>query len=226
MQIAVSEGQNVTKDEPLATLSNIPLQSEYEDLRAKLALASDRTNVAHLQYTDYGTALKEREQLTAQVQQAGEMHTALELKSPIAGTVVTPKVQDLLGLYLKEGSPVLEIADLSAVRARIYISEYDLSKISIPAPARIQLDGELRRWQGKTTAIASRPTEMDPRLVRTENLSGMNQPHFYLVEILVQNPGSRLRPGMSGVARIYGKRRSVAGMGWEAIADFWSRKLW
>jgi len=35
-----------------------------------------------------------------------------------------------------------------------------------------------------------------------------------------------LRPGMTGLARIYGPRRSVAGILLEKLRSFWGRKLW
>jgi putative peptide zinc metalloprotease protein len=226
VQIYVEEGQKIAVGTPLALLQNLPLQSEYEDLRAKLVLASDRANAASFHYADYGSALKEREQLTAQVHQLSEMNVALELTSPISGTVVTPKVRDLLGSYLTAGSQVLEVADLSSLRARIYISEYDLNKIKPGARARLQLEGLLRKWAAQAVYVAARPVEMDPRLSSESELKGLNPPHYYLVDLQVNNPNLALRPGMTGIARVYGERRSLAGMAAESITNFWGRKFW
>jgi putative peptide zinc metalloprotease protein len=225
-RLYVKEGESVVAGTPLAELSNIPLQSDYQNMRAKLLLASDRANAASLHYADYGPAVKEREQLSAQVAQLGEMNSALQLMSPIAGTVLTSKVQDLLGTYLPSGTELLEVADTSSLRARIYISEYNLSKITLGAAARLQLDGQFRRTEGVTSAIAVIPSKLDARLVSADQLKIANAPHFYQVDIVVQNPENRMRPGMLGMARIYGQRRSLAGMIGESVKDFWSRKLW
>jgi hypothetical protein len=54
----------------------------------------------------------------------------------------------------------------------------------------------------------------------------MNPPHFYFVDLFVEEPGLTLKPGMIGVARVYGKRRSLLGLGWNLVTDFWGRKLW
>jgi putative peptide zinc metalloprotease protein len=226
VQLFAEEGQKVAAGAPLALLQNLPLQSEYEDLRAKLVLAADRANSAAVHYADYGSALKEREQLAAQVHQMSVMNVALELSSPISGTVVTPQVRDLLGTYLTAGSQVLEVADTSTLRARIYVSEYDLYRIKVGASARIQVLGLLGKWDAQTVYVAARPVEMDPRLSGESELKGMTPPHYYLVDLQVNNATSALRPGMTGNARVYGGRRSLAGMAAESVVNFWGRKLW
>ena len=189
-------------------------------------MASERANAASLQYLDYGTALKEREHLEAQFQQLSEMDAALHLTSPISGTVVSPRVRDMLGTYLHSGGELLEIADLTSLRARIYISEYDLSKIQPGAEARVLIEGVLGKRDSQAAFIAPQPTEMDPRLIGEARLLGLNPPHFYLVDLTVPNRDMALRPGMAGLARVYGRKRSLLGMAWEAVSNFWGRKLW
>ena len=54
----------------------------------------------------------------------------------------------------------------------------------------------------------------------------MNPPHFYVVDMEVDNPEGVLKPGMTGVARVYGRRRSVLGLVWEMVSDFFGRKIW
>jgi hypothetical protein len=57
-------------------------------------------------------------------------------------------------------------------------------------------------------------------------LRGMNPPHFYVVDLLVQNPEAILKPGMTGIARVYGQRRSLLGLSLETGLDFLGRKVW
>jgi hypothetical protein len=47
-----------------------------------------------------------------------------------------------------------------------------------------------------------------------------------VADLLVNNPDGSLRPGMTGTARIYGKRRSLAGMAWQEVKNFVDRKVW
>ena len=224
--VFVKEGQRVTAGAPLATLRNLVLQSDFEQTRAKLLMASERAKAASLHYVDYGSTLKEHEQLVSELQQLSLKNAELQLTSPISGLVITPRVQDLLGSYVMEGQEILTVADLSALRARIYISEYDLFRVQDSALATLEVGGTLKKWRAQTVSIAPKPTEMDPNIQGSSNLKGTNPPHFYLVDLLVPNPDSTLKPGMTGYARIYGQHRSAFGAAWRSISNFLGRKLW
>ena len=225
-QLDAEEGQRVARGETLATLRNLPLESDFEDTKTNLLLAGDRAKAASLHYSDFGQALKEREGLAGQFRQISAMDSKLEVTSPIAGTVVTPRVHEFLGTYLKEGQELLEVADLSSLRARIYISEYDLYKVRQSTNGRLMVQGLFKTWPAQIVSIAARPTEIDERLTGKVELRGMNPPHFYIVDLVVQNIDGTLKPGMAGVARIYGQRSSLFGLAWETFSNFWGRKLW
>ncbi len=225
-EVDVREGQSVVAGERLVRLENAPIESDYEGARSLLAVASDRAAAASLHYTGLGTALHERENLGAQLQQARERRAALEIQSPISGIVVSPRVQDLLGSTLAPGQVILEVADVGELRARIYISEWDMNKIRTGADAKIRVDGFVTGWDGRVNRIGSEPAEISQGLSGESNLNGVTPFHYYLADITVANAEGKLRPGMTGLARIYGKRRNLAGVIWEGIRDFWGRKLW
>jgi hypothetical protein len=67
---------------------------------------------------------------------------------------------------------------------------------------------------------------MDPGLEEQVQYKGLQPPNFYLVDLLAANPEGILRPGMAGTARIYGRRRSIAGFAWEEVSNFLGRKVW
>jgi hypothetical protein len=46
------------------------------------------------------------------------------------------------------------------------------------------------------------------------------------VDLLVVNLGKQLKPGMIGTARIYGARRSLAGLMAREAFNFFARKMW
>jgi putative peptide zinc metalloprotease protein len=224
--LSVHEGQQVAAGATVAGLRNLPLQSESEGSQARFQQAADRANAAALRYADYGPAVKERDQFAAESLQLSARAANLQVTSPIAGTVTTRQPQDRLGSYLPEGAEILEVADLSHLRARIYISEYDLSKIRPRADARLHVQGLPRKWDAVVVDIAVNPTEMDPNLLANSQLKGLHPPHFYFVDLQVANLENVLKPGMTGLARVYGERRSLAGLAWETIHNSWSRKLW
>jgi putative peptide zinc metalloprotease protein len=225
-QLNAREGQRVDQGALLATLRDLPLQSDLEHAQANLSMASERARAASLHYAEYGPALKVRERLSDKLQEVSQKDAALQISSPIAGTVITPRLQDLVGTYLNEGQELLEVADLSKLRARIYVSEYDMHNIEKAAKARLQVQGMFKTWAAQIASIAPRPSELDTSLSGKVELQGMNPPHFYVVDIYVDNSEGVLKPGMTGVARVYGRRRSALGLVWETVSDFFGRKIW
>lgn len=225
-QIDVREGEQVKLGEQLAVLRNLALQSEYERTRTQLQVSADRAKAASQHYSGYGAALREQQELGEQLNQVSQRHAELELFSHISGTVVTPRVQDLAGSYLTEGSEVMEVADFSKLRARIYVSEYDLQKVRLGASVGVLVPGKWRMQAGNVEAISANAVEMDPELTDVSNLKGMTPPHFYLVDLILENPKGELKPGLVGLGRIYGRRRTTWGLAWEDISRFLGRKLW
>ncbi len=112
------------------------------------------------------------------------------------------------------------------MRARIYVSEYDLYKCHVGAAARVQIDGFFAIHDAKAQSITQAPWELDPSFNEANKLKGLNPPNFYLVDLVLNNPDGRLKPGMTGLARIYGERISIAGLCWEGISHFVARKVW
>jgi len=66
----------------------------------------------------------------------------------------------------------------------------------------------------------------DASLMDQTKFKGLRPPQFYAVEIPVSDKGGALKPGMTGTARIYGQRRSVAGFAIETLKVVLGRKLW
>jgi multidrug efflux pump subunit AcrA (membrane-fusion protein) len=88
-----------------------------------------------------GAAIQERNQVATQNESLAAQAEHLTLLAPISGVVLTPRLADREGTYLPEGSVLAEIADLSVMRARIYVSEYDISKVKAGADVRASVEG-------------------------------------------------------------------------------------
>ena len=63
-------------------------------------------------------------------------------------------------------------------------------------------------------------------MIDLTKFTGMRPPTFYQIDLWANNPDGKLKPGMTGTARIYGQRRSLAGLAYREIADFLGRKIW
>ena len=224
--VYAAEGQYVAAGAPLLELRNLPLEAKVSRTDAEYATATKRATAAILHFRDEGATAADRDRLGAERTELLSAAANLNLRSPISGTVLTPRLQDQLGSYVKPGTELLEIADLGHLRARIYVSEYDLDKCRVGSPARVQIDGMFRIRDAQAQAITESSSEMDSSLGGASKLKGLNPPNFYLVDLLLDNSDGHLMPGMRGLARIYGSRRSIAALGWEALSHFFGRKLW
>src|SRR5205823_12568032 len=174
---------------------------------------------AQLRNADYAPVEQERYQLAERNQILRQQAEQLTLSSNISGVVVTPRVQDLVGSYLKAGAEAMEVADISAMEARIYVAESDLRKISMGSPTSIHIDGLGSAYRGTVTSITSVEAQMEEGVMEKQYYTGLHPPRFYLAEITVQNSNAALKIGMTGVAKIFLGRRSLAGLATETVAN-------
>lgn len=224
--VSAREGSLVAAGEPIVELRNVPLEMRLTRSESDYAMATDRATSAALRYRDFGQAFREQERLAQQTEQLSSEAANLELASPFAGIVLTPRPEDRVGSFVTAGSEVLEIGDIHEVRARIFVPEHELYKINAGSAAQIEVNGIARKWNAQTVAISPAQSEAEPGLIQQSDFKGLQVPHFYVADLRVANPDGALRPGMEGSARILGERRSIGGFAWQAAKNFVSRKIW
>jgi putative peptide zinc metalloprotease protein len=222
----VREGDTVDAGTPVVELRNLPLQSRLALSQASYQTVAARANTAVLHFQNVGAASQQRDLIQAQRAELQAQVAKLSLTSSISGTVITPRLQDKVGSYVTEGTELAEIADLTTMRARIYVSEYQMSKFKMGSKARIEVQGTMGKWNAQVDGISMASSEIHPELADRAQYKGLNPPMFYLVDLHIENSDRRLKPGMSGLARVYGRRISAGQYLWTGIADFFGRKLW
>jgi len=224
--IYADEGKPVESGASLVRLRNLPLQSRLARSESEYIVTSGRAVSATQRYDNFGPLVKERERLAQQTSILSSEATNLELRSPISGVVLTPRVTDRVGTYVTEGTELLEIADLNQLRARIYVSEHDMYKLRVGSHAGLQVEGIPKKWDAYALAVSALSSEIDPGLADQTQYKGLLPPNFYLVDLMVANPEGTLKPGMAGTARIYAQRQSLAGFAWQEVRNFIGRKVW
>jgi multidrug resistance efflux pump len=203
------------------------LESKRARSEADYRGAAAAVNSAELHYAGTGAALQKRDQLAQESRILDSEVATLELKTPITGVVTTPRVSDLLGSYVTVGTELAEVDDMRIVRARIYVSEYEMYKYRAGSAARLQVDGIFRKWDTRSVSVSPTSSEIAPGLLDLSKFKGMRAPTFYALDLLVKNGDGRLKPGMIGTAKVCDRnRRSIAGFVYRAVADFVGRKLW
>ena len=225
-RVYADEGQQVHAGAPIMQLSNIRLDAKVALSESDLEMATQKASSQLLRYGDFGSAASDRERLRQQTSQFNSQEASLAVESPITGVVLTSRLGDKLGASVPSGAELAEIGDLTRLRARIYISEFDMYKFGADSPARLQVDGIIGKRKAKTIRVAPLSSDIAPGVLDLSRYKGQSPPRFYVFELLVDNQDGTMKPGMAGTARVYGARRSLAGLLIRTVWEFVGRKIW
>ena len=223
--VFVREGQSVTAGQPLVQLTNLPLESVASQASADLRTASAQAENAILHYGDIAATQASRREMAEHAQTLSEEVAHLRVTSPIAGVIATPRIEDRVGAYLERGDEIAEVADLSTMNVRIYIPEFAIKDIRAGTRVRLQSGSQVIPVSATLTFVAPASTTLETGLVPKDQLKGITPPRFYVGSALLANRGD-LREGMTGTAKIFVARRSIAGFTWRFVRDLVDRRVW
>lgn len=113
-----------------------------------------------------------------------------EITSPLDGRVLIRYAEE--GELLGTGSPVFEIADLTALWTRIYVAEEQLPSIRLGQDVRVAVDGIEKSLPGRISWI-SETAEFTPKTILTEET---RTSLVYPVKVQVSNERGVLKIGM------------------------------
>jgi putative peptide zinc metalloprotease protein len=225
VSVLVREGQSVAAGQSVLELSSLPLQSAAAQASADLHTASNQFNQALLRNDNLGPAEYKRQETIERHRTLAEQVAMLQIASPIAGVIASPRLEDLLGVYLKAGTTVAEVADLSSMNARIYIPEFGMRDVRLGTRVRLQPESSAVPLTANLISVAPQSTEIEPGLIPKDQLKGVAPPRFYVGTAVLANNG-QLKEGMSGIAKVFVTRRSLAGFAWMFTHDLIDRKIW
>jgi putative peptide zinc metalloprotease protein len=224
-QVMVAEGQPVTPGTTLVRLRNLQLESDAAMATARFRESSARSLSAELRYADFSRAERERDEAAEKSRVLADQLKGLQLTSPIAGVVVTPHTQDLLGDYVGEGTEVIEIADLKTMTARIYIPEFEMRDVRVGTEVRMQMPSQITPLTGVLNSVDPLSSQIDPALAEKSQLSGIVKAPSYVGFVSLRNDGS-LREGMTGTAKLFVRRQSLATMATRFARDLAESRFW
>ncbi|WP_417736136.1 efflux RND transporter periplasmic adaptor subunit [Rosistilla oblonga] len=199
-QSLVGPGDSVDAGQVLAILDGGDLLAQIASLQAKIDQALQR-RAAALSSGDGSKSQLERlevQHLRSEIQMLKSREQNLEIRSPIAGVVVSGDLERAEGIPLQVGENLFEIAPLDRLVAEIAIPESDIANVQIGMPTSIRLDSVAGAYH------QAHLTQIHPRSeIR-------NEASVFIAEAAIDNQDLALRPGMHGTASIQAGRRSVA----------------
>lgn len=218
-RVFVREGEAVQAGQALAQLDS------GDDLvklaQAQAALAQARHDLAEAEFRNdssaAGQAKIRADMHDAEVELEQQRVSEAQLRAPIAGIVVTPKIEERAGTMLRPGEAFAEIVEADRMAAEISVPETDLGLVRTGRNAALKFNayptvtfaGIVERIGAQTKAEAGE--------------------QYFLVRAVFDNPKHLARDGMAGRARIraYG---GWFGTGWYpvgyALARDPSRWVW
>ncbi|MGH9863314.1 MAG: efflux RND transporter periplasmic adaptor subunit [Candidatus Acidiferrales bacterium] len=221
-EIRVREGQAVEAGEVVAVLHNLEIEARGNILERQRQLAELRLRAARSRGDVQASHQYEQERQGLQVEwsETQRQRDALQLRSPLAGVVTTPQVEQRRGAYLKPGELFAVVAARDRMRARVLVRDSELEEVRLGADARLRLRAyPLHSFRGRVeqilpAAAADQPVDV-PALKGRDGLKPYN---YMAVALEIPNPERRLVEGMTGTAKIYGPRYP---WGWRLLRGAW-----
>lgn len=185
------EGERVEAGQILATMNDLQWRMDLSSAEARyrsamLTMQADLARGA----AQAGADRSQTEYLRAEADRARSRIESAQLRSPIAGIVTTPSLQDSAGKHLDAGAAFAQVLDLSSAVVDIAIPQSDAALISTGQSAAIKLDSYPQRsWHGNVAVVSPQAQSGDG--VRT-----------FAARVPLSNSDAVLRSGMTGRAKI------------------------
>ena len=191
-QVLVREGMTVEAGAVLAELDagddrvNLEQSQTHSDLARRGWMEAETRG-------DLGTAHQARLQM--EMHQAGvELYrTRVEkarLRAPVAGVVVTPKVEEKVGELLEKGVVFCELVDARRLALEMNVPETSIDLVQSGAPVSLKLNAfPTRTFEGTVERVSAQAVSIEGE-------------QYFVVRGLFDNPELAARTGMVGRAKI------------------------
>ena len=200
-RVLVREGARVERGQPLAVLRAVALATDREAARAELATSERLAALARSR----GDAAEERlqrirtESLRREVELLEEELGLTTLRAPLAGVVLTPRLDERVGTSLAEGDLLLTLGRTDSLELELGVDQRDILRVRPGQGVRLRIDAlPQRTFSGTVTSVAQLP------------IAGADGEVRFPVRALVPNEEGLLKPDMIAHARVLTDPASAA----------------
>ena len=204
--VPVREGQRVQAGEVVASLVDSDYRLLLEGAVSNLGLARRQLEDAEARrdWTAAGQAQLSMDLHKAEVDLYREKVDKAQLRSPITGVVVTSKVEEKAGQFLKVGEAFCEVVDEDRMAAEMNVPETDVAWIHPGAEVALKLNAL------PTQTAVGQVERLSPQTITAEG------EEFFVTRAVFPNPRRAARTGMAGQAKITA-RGGWFGSGWYPV---------
>ncbi|MBL8819120.1 MAG: efflux RND transporter periplasmic adaptor subunit [Planctomyces sp.] len=197
----VEPGDLVDVDQLLARMDGREVRWELAGVNADLHKATKERNT-HLNTHQFGSAeiaRHEVERLQNRTELLETRNAELEIRTPIAGIVVSGDHHEKEGVALEVGQSLFEIAPLEVMNIEVGVPEDDIRHVRQGMVVQLQLN-------------AFPETIFEAEILRIHPRAELrDQENVFVCDAELENTSLILRPGMRGTGKVIADRRSL---GW------------
>lgn len=176
-------------------LDSAATNKQLDDINGEIVVVDKRIAATRSQLNSVNNGiLSEIKPLQVQILQIKDQIDKSIIKNPIKGTVLTKYAEE--SEITSFGKPLYKIANLEKITLRAYISENQLSQITLGQDVKVRIDApndEYKSFNGIITWISS-SAEFTPKVIQTHE-ERVNM--VYALKVEVPNDGS-MKIGMPG----------------------------
>ncbi|HUB53212.1 MAG TPA: HlyD family efflux transporter periplasmic adaptor subunit [Terracidiphilus sp.] len=225
-EVMVYEGEHVRAGQPLLTMTSPQAASMIDSAVAQTRDAGYQAFNAELQRQSIGSAAALQNASRRSTALASEAQSSLRVAAPHDAIVLTPDAANLLGRQVGSGQPLLDLADDGTRTVRIYIPAAALQRVYAGADVALELPGRFSPVHLTLAQPGGDAVSLPEGLVKKQELQGIRLPVFYTARMVLPATAGEPPLGESGPAKIFGRKRSLAGRAFAMVWDVVRARVW
>jgi multidrug resistance efflux pump len=199
--------------------------AELRGAGAALKEAQVTRDLLHFESTDFRKRELALARSQSEIMLAKEQLRRLTILAPSDGIILTNDVHRKIGAQVLAGEQVLEVADLAAWRAFVFVEDRDVHQVRVGQPATIQLPA-LRQFDGKSIrakVVAVSPQRAGAAFGSTDSPDPLPGTYRVTLEVnagaMTEVDRAQLRRGYAVRARIVTKRDKLLSLALTYLRD-------
>jgi putative peptide zinc metalloprotease protein len=224
--VLIREGEQVRPGEPLLRMESSVAAALGSAASAQTGTARFQAFSAEMDGRSIGAAAADQNAAVQSTAFAREAQSSLTLGAPAAGVVLTRDPGALVHQSVASGESLITVAQDGPRAVRIYVAASALDRIPPGAQLGMALPGRFSILRMKLAPLGGEPVNLPAGLIARQDYKGIELPVFYSTRMQLPPSADNLPIGISGQARIFGQRRSLARRALTVLLNLVKAHVW